>query len=60
MYERKKCIELPGIKNVNTRAPLFKTILSEWEEYKNGVLYKGTISWNSSLVNIRKRCNDAK
>ena len=48
---------------MNTRAraaPLFKTIISEWEEYKKSVLYKGTISLNSSLVNIRKRCNDAK
>ena len=56
MFKKKTCIELLDIKQVNTRAraaPLFKTIIPNCEKYKNSVLYKGAIRWNSLPVDIR-------
>ena len=56
MYKKKNCIELLDIKKVYTRAraaPLFKTIIPKCEKYKNSVLYKGAMNWNSLPVNVR-------
>ena len=56
MYKKKECIEMLDIKNVNTRArkaPIFKTIIPSCEKYKNSVLYKGAIKWNSLPAEVR-------
>ena len=54
MYKKKDNVELLDINRVNTRAhaaPIFKTIGPK--KYRNSVLYKGAIRWNSLPVTIR-------
>ena len=57
MYKQKHNVTIVNLRNVNTRshdALLFTTLKPNSEKYKNNVMYKGALAWNSLSVSIRK------